>query len=218
MIKTDSQLQADVMAELQWDPQINASHIGVQASDGVITLSGHVTDFNQKWAAEHAALRVAGVQAIAIEINVELPWPDRRTDSDISGAAAHALQLVGALKGHAIKVMVENGWITLSGDVEWDFQRKTATRLLRHLTGVTGVSCEIALRSKLVSAAIKEEVEAALKRRAIHDIDSITVSISGPDVILGGTVHSWSERALANHAAAGLPGVRNVIDKIAVLI
>jgi len=115
-------------------------------------------------------------------------------------------------------VMVENGWITLSGDVEWDFQRKTATRLLRHLTGVTGVSCEIALRSKLVSAAIKEEVEAALKRRAIHDIDSITVSISGPDVILGGTVHSWSERVLANHAAAGLPGVRNVIDKIAVLI
>ncbi|BBF85800.1 osmotically inducible protein Y precursor [Aquitalea magnusonii] len=218
MLKTDTTLQSDVMAELAWDPQIYASHIGVQAKDGVITLSGEVADFTQKWAAERAALRVGGVQALAVELTVALPWQEQRSDGEISAAAANALHMVPVLKDHAIKVMVEHGWITLSGEVEWDFQRKTAISLLRHLAGVTGISNQITLRSKLLSQAIKEEVEAALKRRAIRDINSITVSIDGPDVILSGSVHSWSERALANHAAAGMPGVRDVIDKISVLI
>ena len=218
MIKTDTQLQTDVMAELQWDPQINASHIGVQVNDGVVTLSGVVTDAPQKWCAERAALRVDGVQALAVELTVALPDAERRSDSDISYAAATALQLMGLLKGHAIKVMVENGWITLSGDVEWDYQRKAAMHLLRHLYGVTGISNAINLRSKPISHAVQQEVQTALKRRAIRDIDSITVSIDGPDVVLRGSVHSWSEQALARHAAAGMPGVRNVIDNIRIVI
>ncbi|WP_205677524.1 MULTISPECIES: BON domain-containing protein [Aquitalea] len=218
MIKTDTQLQTDVIAELQWDPQINSSQIGVQVNDGVVTLSGVVTDATQKWSAERAALRVEGVQALAVELTVVVPDAEQRSDSDISHAAASALQLMGTLKGHAIKVMVENGWITLAGDVEWDFQRKAASNVLRHLSGVTGISNAIKLRSKPISSAVKQEVQTALKRRAIRDIDSITVSIDGADVILGGSVHSWSEQALARHAAAGMPGVRNVIDNIRIVI
>jgi osmotically-inducible protein OsmY len=136
MIKTDTQLQTDVMAELQWDPQINASHIGVQVNDGVVTLSGVVTDAPQKWCAERAALRVDGVQALAVELTVALPDAERRSDSDISHAAATALQLMGLLKGHAIKVMVENGWITLSGDVEW------TTSASRHAFAAPSVWCD----------------------------------------------------------------------------
>ncbi|WP_205677423.1 BON domain-containing protein [Aquitalea denitrificans] len=218
MIKTDTQLQTDVIAELQWDPQINSSQIGVQVNDGVVTLSGVVTDAPQKWSAERAALRVEGVQALAVDLTVIVPDAEQRSDSDISHAAVSALQLMGTLKGHTIKVMVENGWITLAGDVEWDFQRKAASNVLRHLSGVTGISNAINLRSKPISHAVQQEVQAALKRRAIRDIDSITVSIDGPDVILGGSVHSWSEQALARHAAAGMPGVRNVIDNIRIVI
>jgi osmotically-inducible protein OsmY len=218
MIKTDTQLQTDVMAELQWDPQINASHIGVQVNDGVVTLSGVVTDAPQKWCAERAALRVDGVQALAVELTVALPDAERRSDSDISHAAATALQLMGLLKGHAIKVMVENGWITLSGDVEW------TTSASRHAFAAPSVWCDrhkqchqpAQQTHQLCGAAA---VQTALKRRAIRDIDSITVSIDGPDVVLGGSVHSWSEQALATwHAAAGMPGVRNVIDNIRIVI
>ncbi|WP_199051955.1 BON domain-containing protein [Aquitalea sp. ASV15] len=218
MIKNDAQLQSDVLAELKWDPAVTATHIGVEANQGVITLSGHVANFAEKWAAEKATQRVVGVQAIAVEIAVDLPGSDKRSDADVSRATANALQLMEGSCGKSIKVMVENGWVTLSGDVEWDFQRKAAIRLLRHVSGVTGVSSTINIRPKLQMLAVKDEVEAALKRRAIADINSITVSIDGPDITLGGTVHSWSERALANHAAACLPGVRNVIDNIRVVI
>ncbi|WP_205208379.1 BON domain-containing protein [Chromobacterium haemolyticum] len=218
MIKTDSQLQADVMAELMWDPAINSTHIGVQVNDGVVTLCGHVANYAQKWSAERAALRVGGVTAIAEGITVELPGQENPNDSDISRTAARVLQMMGYLKENSIKVMVEHGWVTLSGEVEWDYQRKDACKLVCHLSGVTGISSDIGIRPKTISRAVKEEVEAALKRRAIRDIASITVSIDGSDVILGGTVHSWSERALAQHAAAGMPGVRNVIDKIKVTI
>ena len=122
MIKTDSQLQADVIAELMWDPAINSTHIGVQVNDGVVTLCGHVANYAQKWSAERAALRVSGVTAIAEGITVELPGQENPNDSDISRTAARVLQMMGYLKENSIKVLVEHGWVTLSGEVEWDYQ------------------------------------------------------------------------------------------------
>ncbi|OHX11221.1 BON domain-containing protein [Chromobacterium sphagni] len=217
-MKTDIQLQQDVIAELSWDPSINATHVGVSVSDGVVMLSGHVSSYVEKWSAERAALRVAGVKALAIEMDVELPNADRREDSDISRSVANVLQQMTQMPKDGVQVMVENGWVTLSGEVEWEYQRQAATRIVRHLLGVTGVSDNIAIKPKLLMDAVKAGVENALRRRAISDMDSISVSIHDADVILSGSVHSWSERELANHAAWSMPGVHQVINKIKVLI
>ncbi|POZ60370.1 MULTISPECIES: BON domain-containing protein [Chromobacterium] len=217
-MKNDIQLQQDVMAELNWDPSISSSHVGVSTNDGVVTLTGHVCSYAEKWAAERAALRVAGVKALAIEMDVELPNSDRREDADISRSVAHLLQQMTEIPKEGIKVMVENGWVTLFGEVEWDYQRQIASRIVRHLLGVTGVSDNIAITPKLSMNDVKDGVENALRRRAIADIDSISVMIQGEDVILDGVVHSWSERELAEHAAWGMPGVHQVINKIKVSI
>ena len=218
MTKTDTQLQHDVQAELMWDPAINDTHIGVQCDKGVITLSGHVPDFAQKWAAERAALRVGGVSAIAVEIQVDLVDPGKYSDADVSRSVSNVLQLMAPEYSQHIKVMVEKGWLTLSGDVEWNFQRHAAVRQVSHVLGVKGMSNNINIRPKLIARAVKEEVRAALQRRAIQDIDSIAITIDGPDITLSGCVHSWSEKALAKHAAACMPGVRDVIDKVTVII
>ncbi|KUM04987.1 BON domain-containing protein [Chromobacterium subtsugae] len=217
-MKNDMQLQQDVIAELNWDPSINATHVGVSASDGAVTLTGHVSSYAEKWAAERAALRVAGVKALAIEMDVQLPNADRRDDADISRSVANLLQQMAEIPKEGLQVMVEKGWVTLSGTVEWDYQRQIATRMVRHLLGVTGVSDNIAIRPKLSMNEVKGGVENALRRRAIADMDSISVTIQGADVILNGSVHSWSERELADHAAWGMPGVHQVINRIKVVI
>lgn len=217
MNKTDTQLQHDVQAELMWDPAVNASHIGVQCANGVITLSGHVPDFAQKWAAERAALRVSGVSAIAVDMRVDLVDPGQFTDADISRTITDILQLMAPAYHQGIQVMVENGWLTLSGTVEWNYQRNAALRLISHVMGVRGVSNHISIQPKVIARAVKDEILAAMQRRAIADVDAISVTINGPDVTLDGTVHSWSEKTLAKHAAACMPGVRNVIDKISVI-
>jgi osmotically-inducible protein OsmY len=218
MNKTDTQLQHDVQAELMWDPAVTDTHIGVESDKGVITLSGHVPTFAEKWAAERAALRVGGVTAIAVEVKVDLADPGKHSDADISRSVSNVLQLMAPEYSQQVKAMVEQGWLTLSGDVEWNFQRNAAVRLVSHVMGVRGVSNAINIRPKLIARSVREEVRAALQRRAIQDIDSITIAIDGPDITLGGTVHSWSEKALAKHAAACMPGVRDVIDKVTVTI
>lgn len=218
MNKSDRQLQQDVMAELAWDPALTATHIGVQGMEGVITLTGHVATFAEKWAAERAALRVTGVRALAVELNVDLAQSDQRSDADISAAVCNVLQLALPEFSQHIKVMVEQGWLTLGGEVEWHFQRKSALKMVSHVMRVKGVSNNINIRPKLEASTIREEVRTALKRRAISDIDTIAINIDGPDITLSGTVHSWSERALAQHAATCMPGVREVVNKIRVTI
>lgn len=217
MSKTDTQLKHDVQAELIWDPEVNEAHIGVQCEKGVITLSGHVPDFSQKWAAEQAALRVGEVRALAVDIHVDLSDPGTHTDVDVSRSVANVLDLMSPEYSQRIKIMVEEGWLTLSGDVEWNFQRNAVLRYVSHVRGVKGVSNDINIHPIHIARDVKEEVRAALQRRAIQDIDAITISIDGPDIILSGSVHSWSEKSLVKHAVLCTPGVRNVTDNVKVI-
>jgi osmotically-inducible protein OsmY len=213
-MKTDSQLQQDVMAELNWEPAVHAAQIGVEVKDGVVTLAGEVSSFNEKWNAERAAQRVSGVKALAVEMTVKLSQFGKRTDADIAESAKNILGWSSYLPEKAVSVMVEGGWLTLSGEVQWQYQRQDAADSVRYLIGVTGVSNQIAIKPSLSATVVKSEIEAALKRRAGADASTIEVGVTGGDVTLSGTVHSWAERDLATHSAWGSSGVKNVVDKM----
>jgi osmotically-inducible protein OsmY len=213
-MKTDAQLKQDVVAELAWEPSVNASQIGVEVKDGVVTLAGHVDSYTEKWHAERAAQRVSGVKALAVEMDVKLPGLSRRTDADIARSAQNALEWTSSLPDTTVKVKVENGWVTLSGTVEWEYQRQSAKSAVRYLLGVVGVSDDIAIKPKTSISAVKSQIEAALKRRARDDAQDIQVEVRDSDVTLSGTVHSWSERELAASSAWSAPGVRRVIDNL----
>src|SRR5665213_1191653 len=215
-MKTDKQIQQDVIAELSWAPSVNAAHIGVEVSNGVVTLAGHVTNYAEKLNAERAAQRVAGVKALAVEMDVKLAGTSKRNDSDIASSAETALQSAMYFSSSGVKVKVEKGWITLSGEVEWDYQRQNSVGAVRDLLGVTGVTDQIAIKPKLSSILVKSDIEVALKRRAHTDAQKISIDVQGADVTLTGSVHSWSERDLARESAWSTPGVRNVVDKMTV--
>lgn len=215
-MKSDRQLQKEVSAELDWEPSVNAVQIGVEVKDGIVTLEGQVGSYAEKWDAEHAAQRVAGVKALNIEIDVVLYEPNERYDSDIARAAENVLQWTTALQKDSVRVMVENGCITLSGTVDWNYQRQAATAAVRYLMGVTGVSDQIVVTPKTTIAAVKSDIETALQRRAHDDAKKLSVIVNGSSVTLKGVVHSWSERNLAVHSAWGSPGVRNVVDQMTV--
>jgi len=215
-MKSDSQLQNDVLAELTWEPSLNPAQIGVQVKDGIVTLAGQVDSFAEKWDAEHAAQRVAGVKALVIDMNVNLPGSSQREDIDIARSAENVLAWMTYLPQDAVKVMSEHGWITLSGEVAWEYQRQAASTAVRSLLGVTGLSNQIQLRPSVSLAGVKSAIEAALKRQSHTDAQQIVVEISGTDVILSGTVRSLSERDLARKSAWGSPGVHNVIDRLVV--
>ncbi|MEX8520346.1 MAG: BON domain-containing protein [Leptothrix sp. (in: b-proteobacteria)] len=218
-MKTDSQLQQDVMDELKWEPALHAAQIGVQVKSGVVTLAGEVSSYTEKWNAERAAQRVHGVKALAVEMTVKLSEFGKRTDADIAASAKNILSWTSSpfLPADAVKVLVEGGWLTLSGEVEWQYQRQDAANSVRSLSGVTGVSNQIAIRPALSARVVKSDIEAALRRRAAADAKTITVEVKGADVTLTGTVHSWSERDLATRSAWGTSGVRNVVDKMSLV-
>jgi osmotically-inducible protein OsmY len=215
-MKTDIQLQQDVLSELKWEPSVNAAHIGVEVKEGIVTLAGHVDSYAEKWGAEKAAQRVSGVRALAVEMDVTLPGSSQRTDADIARSAETALHWMTYIPKESIKIMVANGWITLSGEVEWNYQRETAAERVHYLMGVKGVSNQITLKSKVSSGAIKADIEAALKRRVHVDVEKISVNVQGTNVVLTGNVHSLSERDLVRHAAWGSPGVQSVTDQLTV--
>jgi osmotically-inducible protein OsmY len=215
-MKTDAQLQHDVIAELNWEPSVNAAQIGVEVKDGIVTLAGHVSSYAEKYAAERAAQRVSGVKALAVEMNVNLPGSSKRIDADIARSAENVLEWMTYLPKDCVKVKVESGWISLSGEVDWEYQRRGAVDAVRNLMGVTGVSNQIVIKPKVSLSAVKSDIEAALKRRALLDAQEISVKVQGADVTLTGTVHSWSERDLARNSAWATPGVRNVVDNLTV--
>ena len=217
-MKTDTQLQQDVIAELKWEPSVNAAQIGVEVKDGIVTLAGHVNSYAEKLGAERAAQRVSGVKALAVEMDVKLSGSSKRTDADIARSAENILEWTTYLPKDHVKVMVESGWVTLTGDVDWEYQRQAAAKGIRYLMGVTGVSDQIVINKPKVSlSAVKSEIEAALKRRATADAQKISVEVHGADVTLTGKVHSWSERDLARHSAWGTSGVQNVVDHMTVV-
>src|SRR4051812_35151667 len=171
----DSELQQKVLDELRWDPSVDAVHIGVSVKDGVVTLTGHVPSYAEKYAAERAAKRVGGVRAVANELDVKLPEGSRRTDEDIAAAAVNALRWNILVPADKIKVTVSKGWITLEGEVNWQFQRAAAERAVRDLPGVVGVSNYIVVKPRVRPTEIKARIQDALKRSAEVDAGNITV-------------------------------------------
>jgi osmotically-inducible protein OsmY len=216
-MKSDVQLQQDVLAELAWEPSVNAGSIGVEVSDGIVTLAGHVDSFSAKWEAQEAAQRVAGVKALAVEIDVTLPGASRRNDADIARAAQNVLEWSSYWPQDQIKVMVEGGWITLSGDLEWEYQRNAAAAAVRPLMGVVGVVDQIVVKSGVTALPDRKAIEAALHRRFHADADQIVVGVNGPNVTLTGTVHSWAQRRSACDAAWNTRGVVQVRDTLRIV-
>ena len=215
-MKTDSDIKQDVTDELDWEPSINATQIGVEVKDGIVTLAGHVTSFAEKWDAERAVQRVSGVKALAVEIDVILPGSSKRNDVDIARAAENLLDWTSDAPKDRIKIMVEGGWVTLSGEVDWEYQRLSITRGVRHLMGVIGVSDQISIKPQASLDTIKSGIKAALERRVQSDVQSISVDVLGDCVTLSGPVFSWSERDLAEYSAWSAPGVRSVINNITI--
>ncbi len=213
-MKTDTQLQQDVIAELRWEPSVNAAHIGVEVDHGIVTLAGHVDSYTEKWAAEQVAQRVAGTQALVVEMDVRLPFEARRSDADLAQAVEHALTWSAGLPANRVQAMVEKAWVTLTGDVDWEYQRQGAQAAVRYLVGISGVSNDITLKPSAAQCAVQADIEAALQRRATADAKRIQVEVQGDKVTLRGNVRSWEERTTARYAAWSTGGVRDVVDHL----
>ena len=210
----NSQLQHEVLAELEFDPSVDATKIGVTAEDGIVTLTGHVPTFTDKWNAERIVKRIHGVRAVANEIDVSLPATETHDDAAIARSAANALNWNTVVPRDQITITVTHGWITLDGSVEWQFQKRAAEDAVRVLTGVRGVSNTIAVVPKVLGPDVKAKIEAALKRNAEVDAKKINVTATAGTVTLSGQVRSWIEREDAVNAAWSAAGVKNVIDEI----
>lgn len=216
-MKSDSQLQRDVLDELEWEPSIDQADIGVAVTDGVVTLSGFVKSYPQKMAAEKATRRVAGVKAIAEEIKVRFASDPKTADHEIAKRILDMFSWNVSIPDDKIAVKVEHGWVTLSGTVDWYYQSDEARKVAGKVNGVVGVSNLIELRKLPTSGDVKDRIVAAFKRNADLDAASVTVFTDGGKVTLGGKVRAWNERQIAERAAWAAPGVSRVEDNIVVV-
>jgi osmotically-inducible protein OsmY len=215
-MKTDTQLQHDVLAELEWEPSINASQIGVTAKDGVVALTGAVASYADKMTAERVAKRVYGVKAVANDVEVKIPGSGQRSDADIAAAALTALQWDTTVPDDRVKVTVRNGWITLEGKVDWGYQKDSAERVVRNLTGIKGLTSEITVKSQVKPGDVKVKIEAAFRRSAELDARRVSVQAQEGKVILYGNVRSWAGRDEAQQAAWAAAGVSEVDNRLTV--
>jgi osmotically-inducible protein OsmY len=211
---TDAELREAIQDELCWEPSFDDREIGVSVKDGVATLTGTVRNFFEKWEAGAAAGRIHGVKAVANDIEVLLPGDGRRSDTDIARAAAEALAWNVALPADRIKVSVSDAWITLTGEVDWGYQKAAAEASVRRLLGVKGVSNEVSIKSKAVPADIKARIEAAFRRSAAIDAQRIRVEAKGGEVTLRGNARTWFERDEAERSAWSAHGVTSVENLI----
>jgi len=217
MSKTNTELQQDVLSELKYEPSVDASDIGVTAKEGIVSLTGNVKSYAEKYAAVHAAERVWGVKAVTDELKVDLPAYHIRDDQDIARAALNALQWDVWVPNDRVKVKVDNGWITLEGQVDYWYQQNAAGNAVSNLTGVRGVTNLITIKMPAVMPSeVKTKIDSALQRAAEVDADHIKVKVVDDKVILNGTVSSWAERDEAERAAWSAPGVRTVEDDLVI--
>ena len=211
---TDSDLKKNVELELNWEPSVNATDIGVAVKDGVVALTGQVDSYWERSAAERATGRVSGVKGLANDLEIRLPYASGRSDEDVARAALNRLDWSVTVPKDRVKVKVSQGWLTLEGTLDWQFQKEAAEEAVQNLLGVKGATNQIQVKPQISKAEVKGAIEAALKRNAVVDASRITVQTEGDTVILRGTVRSWIERDEAMHAAWRAPGVRSVDNRI----
>jgi osmotically-inducible protein OsmY len=217
-IRTDEAIQADVLDELKWDTRVRPNEIGVAVKDGIVTLTGWVDSYLQKMAAENAAHRVHGVQAVANDIEVRLPSSAERTDADLAATVLNALKWDAAIPAGTLDVTVSKGWVTLKGEVDYSFQKQDAERAVERLAGVKGVTNLILVKSHPLPSDLKQRIEKALVRNAETDAQHITVEAQGSKVILRGTVRSYAEKKAAEDTAWSARGVSEVDNRIVVSV
>jgi osmotically-inducible protein OsmY len=215
-MRSDSEIERDVREELKWDPDLDAEDIAISVKDGVVTLAGFTKSYSDRLEAENAAKRVAGVHAVANDIEVRLPSIDQRPDPDIARDAIANLKAQLPISHDRIKAIVKDGWLTLEGAVEWQYQKTTAENAVRQVKGVKGVTNVISVKPKVEPTDIQRRIQEAFKRNAEVDANRITVETHGSEVILKGTVRSWIEREEAERVAWSAPGITYVDDRIVV--
>jgi len=217
-MRSDSEIKRDVEDELRWDPDVDSTDIAVTVKSGVATLTGFVHTYSDKFEAERAAKRVAGVVGLANDIEVRLRNIDEMPDPEVAREAVTAIKTQLPISVEQIKVTVERGWVTLEGEVQWNYQKQTAERAVHRLKGVKGVSNLIQLKPSVPPTEVKRKIEEAFRRSAEIDASRITVEAKGSEVVLKGTVRSWTERQEAERAAWGAPGVTKVDNRVTISV
>lgn len=211
---SDSELRSEIERALDWEPSVDSRRIGASVDDGIVTLAGEVRSYYEKWKAERTVERVKGVRGVVNRLEVQPATA--RSDTDLAKEAADALKSSVLVPADRVKVRVENGWVTLNGQVTWDYQRRAAERAVRDLPGIKGISNLITIRPEVEPTRVKERIQETFKREALYDASRVTVEVDGSDVTLRGTVRSWAERHEAEKAAWATPGITSVHNQITV--
>jgi len=215
-MRADDDIKRDVEAELRWDHDIDAADIGVAVKNGVVTLTGFVRSYTQKYDAERDAKRVSGVLAVANDLEVRLPAVHQKPDPQIAREVVEEIKSELPYSHTLIKAVVNDGWVTLEGDVEWNYQKERAEDAARRVKGVKGITNFVMIKPKVEAKDVKRKIEEAFKRNAEIDANRISVAANGTEVVLKGTVRSWAEREEAERVAWLAPGVRKVENRISI--